>query len=722
MTEREIFLAALEMTTPEARTAYLRTACGGDVALRRKVDELLKEHFAEDSLLAGPVLTGARPGIAEFEVAKALEAGTTLNPTRKASPADPAPLGKIKYFGDYELLEEVARGGMGVVYKARQLSLNRIVAVKMILAGQLAGEADIRRFRAEAEAAANLQHPNIVVIHEVGEHEKRHYFSMDYVEGQNLAALVRERPLPPGKAAELVKTIAEAIQYAHERGILHRDLKPQNVLVDEHGRPRVTDFGLAKRTDEDSGLTHTGAVMGSPSYMPPEQAAGRRDQVGPHSDVYSLGAILYQLLTGKAPLLGETPLATLRKVVEEDPVPLSKQNADVPPDLETICLKCLEKKPERRYPTARALVDELGRFLNHEPILARPASGLRKALSWVVKRPWLITGALALIGTATITSLAGLVYGFWEHSQLAAWRIAHLGEVSPYRTGKDFVSAHGARFVWGRVTLLVLLLPYFGFYFRRKENRPVSTGLFAVFAFSALAMLVLGMADVLLLVKLAVWTSWDSARSLGPWNFYGSLYVFIALGFLLNLFLQRQRQWFGRELINPIFFRIGSPPTRPEPDSFAGRYLPEFLALRDAFRRGQLLKRCLPGLGVIVGCNVLAIAATRDREWMGVICIWALMSAHALCMLTLGLVPLSLRRHIIENYALFLPGRKEKNFITYGFLNLFNLTLVGVSILPKEFSTPAALGVLGGLSLATLVMMLTLRSIRREDKGEAPRE
>src|SRR6185503_8237753 len=160
--------------------------------------------------------------------------------------------------------------------------------VKMILAGQLATEADLRRFHAEAEAAANLQHPNIVAIHEVGEHEDRHYFSMDYVEGQNLSALVREGPLPPTKAAELVKTIAEAIQYAHQRGILHRDLKPQNVLIDEYGRPRVTDFGLAKRTGADSNLTQTGAVMGSPSYMPPEQATGRHDQVGPHSDVYSL--------------------------------------------------------------------------------------------------------------------------------------------------------------------------------------------------------------------------------------------------------------------------------------------------------------------------------------------------------------------------------------------------------------------------------------------------
>ena|GEM_PF-1875181 len=722
MTEREIFFEALEMPTPEARVAYLQVACGSDVTLRRKVDELLKEHFSNDSLLARPALDGERRGIAEFAAGETLESPTTFDPTPEASPADTVPLGKIKYFGDYELLEEIARGGMGVVYKARQISLNRIVAVKMILAGQLASEADIRRFYVEAEAAANLQHPNIVVIHEVGKHEDRHYFSMDYVEGQNLATLVRERPLPPARAAELVKTIAEAIRYAHHRGILHRDLKPQNLLIDEQGRPRVTDFGLAKRTGTDSGLTQTGAVMGSPSYMPPEQATGRQDQVGPHSDVYSLGAILYQLLTGKAPFVAETPLATLKKVVEEDPVPPSKQNPLVPPDLETICLKCLEKKPERRYSTARDLQEELERFLNHEPILARPASEWRKLSAWMLKRPWLITGALALIGAVAIMSLAGLVYGFWEHSQLAAWRIAHPGEFSPYRTGKDFVNAHGARFVWAKLTLLLLLGPYFNFWFRRKENRPVSTSLFAFFTACALAMLALGIADVLLIVKLAVWTSWDTVRSLGPGNFYGSLYVFIALGFLLNLFLQRQSQWFGRELINPIIFRVSPPSTKPEPDSFAGRYLPEFLTAREAFRRGQLLKRCLPGFGVIVGCSVLAIAASRDWEWTAVMFVWALMSAHALCMLTIGLVPASLRRHIIENYALFLPGRKEKNFITYGFLNLFNLTLIGISILPKGCFTPAASGVLGGLSLATLVMMLTLRSIRRGDKGETPTE
>ena len=330
----------------------------------------------------------------------------------------PAPGAKLRYFGDYELLEKIAQGGMGVVYKARQVSLNRTVAVKMILGGQLAGEAEIQRFLTEAEAAANLQHPNIVAIHEVGQHEEQYYFSMDCVEGKNLGDFTRENPLPPNKTASLVKTIAEAVHYAHQRGTLHRDLKPQNVLMDANGQPHLTDFGLAKRLDRDSGLTQSGAVLGSPSFMPPEQAAGRHGDVGPASDVYSLGAILYQLLTGKPPFAAATPLEIIRQVVEADPRAPSKLNSSVPPDLETICLKCLEKKPERRYATACALAEELGRFLNHEPILAKPASSLRKAWSWSQRHPWAMTGAAALL----IVGLLGFAYGLWQGLEHLKWR------------------------------------------------------------------------------------------------------------------------------------------------------------------------------------------------------------------------------------------------------------------------------------------------------------
>jgi serine/threonine protein kinase len=236
--------------------------------------------------------------------------------------ASPAPLGTVRYFGDYELLEEVARGGMGVVYKARQVSLNRVVAIKMILAGQLAGEADVRRFRAEAQTAAGLQHPHIVAIHEVGEHQGQHYFSMDFVEGQSLADRIAGGPLPPMQAARYVEVVARAIQYAHERGVLHRDLKASNILLDREDRPRVTDFGLARQITTDKGLTTSGAVLGTPSYMPPDQATGQRDQLGPASDVYSLGAVLYELVTGRPPFRAATPLDTLLQVLEAEPAPV----------------------------------------------------------------------------------------------------------------------------------------------------------------------------------------------------------------------------------------------------------------------------------------------------------------------------------------------------------------------------------------------------------------
>jgi tRNA A-37 threonylcarbamoyl transferase component Bud32 len=323
----------------------------------------------------------------------------------------------IRYFGDYELLEEVARGGMGVVWKARQTSLNRTVAVKMILSGQLAAEVDIKRFRTEAEAAAQLKHPNIVAIHEVGEHEGRHYYSMDYVDGRNLAALTASGPLPAAKAAQYVKAIAEAVQYAHQRGILHRDLKPQNVLLDERGQPQVTDFGLARQLSQESSLTVSGSIVGSPSYMPPEQASGRQDRVGPHSDVYSLGAILYELLTGRPPFRAESAVDTLRKVVEEEPVPPGRLNPRVNRDLETICLKCLEKDPARRYATARDLAEDLGRFLNLEPILACRASLVRRLSSWLVRHPWVITGAVSVAVLLT----AGLAYRMWERVDALEW-------------------------------------------------------------------------------------------------------------------------------------------------------------------------------------------------------------------------------------------------------------------------------------------------------------
>jgi len=295
----------------------------------------------------------------------------------------------MQRFGDYQFLEEIARGGMGIVYKDRQVSLDRVVAVKMLLFGQYTSQEFVHRFRIEASAAASLQHPNIVAIHEVGVHQGQHYFAMDFVDGPNLAQFVRNEPLPAKRAAMYAKTIAEAIQFAHQRRILHRDLKPSNILIDSSDQPRITDFGLAKRLAEDSELTLTGQVLGSPNYMPPEQASGRRERFGPPSDVYSIGAILYYALTARPPCVGETLADTLQQVLHKEPVALRLLTPNVPADLETICLKCLQKEPSRRYATAQELADELGRFLRDEPILARPVTRVERAWRWCRRNPTL---------------------------------------------------------------------------------------------------------------------------------------------------------------------------------------------------------------------------------------------------------------------------------------------------------------------------------------------
>jgi WD40 repeat protein/predicted Ser/Thr protein kinase len=319
---------------------------------------------------------------------------------RAAAGADtPASSVPLRRLGDYELLEEIARGGMGVVYRARQLSLNRSVAVKLLLAGEFANDTFIHRFRREAEAAASLNHPNIVSIHDVGEEAGRAYLSMELIEGRSLAEMARESPLPAAEAAGLVRTIAEAVQFAHDRGVLHRDLKPSNVMVDAMGMPHITDFGLAKRVQEDAEITLTGQVLGTPNYMPPEQVDPKRGQASAASDVYSIGAILYQLLTGRAPFMAETVAQTLRLVLESEPVSPRLLNPSVPRDLETICCKCLEKDPKRRYQSAVALAQELGRFLRDEPICARPIGLPGRWMRWCRRKPALAfsTAAAALL-------------------------------------------------------------------------------------------------------------------------------------------------------------------------------------------------------------------------------------------------------------------------------------------------------------------------------------
>jgi Serine/threonine protein kinase len=317
-------------------------------------------------------------------------------------------------FGNYELTEEIARGGMGIVYRARQVSLNRTVAVKVLLFGQFSSAEFVKRFRAEAEAVASLRHPNIVGIHEVGEHEGQHFFSMDYIEGTNLAELAREKPLPAHAAALLLKTIGEALDYAHGCGILHRDLKPSNVLVDSAGQPHITDFGLAKRLSGDGHITLTGQIFGSPGYMAPEQASPGKVEVGRTSDIYSLGAILYYLLTGRAPFVAESVEATLAQVLTGEILSPRKLNPGLPADLETICLKCLEREPGRRYATAAELADELGRFLRGEPIRARPVSVIEKAWRWSKRNP--VTSGLG-------AGLIVLLVAFIAYSLISSSRI-----------------------------------------------------------------------------------------------------------------------------------------------------------------------------------------------------------------------------------------------------------------------------------------------------------
>lgn len=341
----------------------------------------------------------------------------------------------VNRFGDYELIEEIARGGMGVVYRARQVSLDRIVAVKLILFGQFANEAVVKRFRAEATSAARLQHPRIVALHEVGEQNGHQFFSMDYVAGRNLAELLRDGPLPAKRAASLLRTIVEAIHYAHGQGIVHRDLKPSNILIDELGEPHITDFGLAKNLKTDSDLTLSGQIIGSPNFIAPEQAAGKTESVGPHSDVYSLGAILYQMLTGRTPFGGETITETLNHVLHSDPPAPRLLNPSVPHDLETICLKCLEKEPHQRYPTAQFLAQELGRFLRDEPITASPITGVERAWRWCRRKPALAT-AYSLLLLFFLVILIG--------SPFAAYRInqARQAEVAQRQRAERHVYAH----------------------------------------------------------------------------------------------------------------------------------------------------------------------------------------------------------------------------------------------------------------------------------------
>jgi eukaryotic-like serine/threonine-protein kinase len=351
-----------------------------------------------------------------------------------AKPSEPPCLPNIP---GYEVLSTLGQGGMGVVYLARQLSLNRRVALKMIGAGAHANARQLARFHLEAEMLASLQHPHIVQVHEVGEHDGCPYMALEFVAGGALDQHLAGQPQPARPAAQLVQTLARAMHCAHQRGIIHRDLKPANVLVTRDGTPKITDFGLAKRLEEDSN-TCTGTILGTPSYMAPEQAAGKVKEVGPLADVYALGALLYEMLTGKPPFLAESPMATVQQVTSQDPEPPSRCCPGVPRDLETICLKCLAKDPRQRYASAEALAEDLRRFLADESIQARPATRTERLRKWVRRRPaW-----AAVVLMTSLAALALVAGGLWHGVRLRAER--DRTAVNYERAERNFDRARGA--------------------------------------------------------------------------------------------------------------------------------------------------------------------------------------------------------------------------------------------------------------------------------------
>jgi WD40 repeat protein/tRNA A-37 threonylcarbamoyl transferase component Bud32 len=327
----------------------------------------------------------------------------------------PAAPDEVPSVPGYEILAELGRGGMGVVYQARQVKLNRLVALKMVLHGSHASSADLVRFLAEAEAVAQLQHPHIVQIYETGKQAGLPFFSLEYVEGGTLAQRLRSGPLPPREAARLVETLARAVHHAHLHGIVHRDLKPGNVLLAAGGTPKVADFGLAKRVAQGSGLTATGAILGTPSYMAPEQAGGTKD-ITPLCDVYALGALLYETVTGRPPFQAPTPVDTIMQVLGDEPVPPSRLQPGLPRDLETICLKCLQKEPHKRYASAAELADDLERFREDRPIVARPVGRLERTWRWCRRNP--VIAALSAAAAAVVVVAALLLYQ--ERSQTLA--------------------------------------------------------------------------------------------------------------------------------------------------------------------------------------------------------------------------------------------------------------------------------------------------------------
>jgi WD40 repeat protein/tRNA A-37 threonylcarbamoyl transferase component Bud32 len=394
---RAFLLGELPERVGQAISSHLETCRDCEAAARRLdgltdpiIDRLRKEF---DPGVVGELSTLVEPAVSEQQ-----------RPISVASP---------RFGVGYEILEEVGRGGVSVVYRARQTRPARDVALKVLLAGSHADAERRARFLAEADAFARLRHPNIVPIHEVGEHDGLPFLALEYVEGGSLAGRLGGVPLPPREAAALVEQLAKAVHFAHRNGVIHRDLKPANILIAADGTPKITDFGLAKQ--EQSGLTATGVVLGTPSYMAPEQAEGKAREVGPAADVYALGAILYELLTGRPPFRGATPMETLEQVRAHDPVPPGRLQGRMPRELDTVCLKCLQKEPASRYDSAQALADDLRRFLGGEPILARPVKAWERTVKWAKRRP--VIAALILVVQFLLSAL--FVTGIWSYLEIS---------------------------------------------------------------------------------------------------------------------------------------------------------------------------------------------------------------------------------------------------------------------------------------------------------------
>jgi WD40 repeat protein len=352
-----------------------------------------------------------RPG--EAEVPGLGRLLVDLAPTATHGPFPEAADAGFPAIAGYEILGELGRGGMGIVYKARQTSLKRLVALKVIRAGARAGTRERIRFRAEAEAIARLQHPHIVQVHEISEQDGLLCLALEFIDGGSLAQQTAGAPQPPRAAAELIEVLSRAMHSAHEHNVVHRDLKPANVLLTRDGVAKIADFGLAKRLDDESAPTETGSILGTPSYMAPEQVRGQGHGVGPAADVYALGAILYELLTGRPPFKGASPMDTVLQVIHDDPVAPSRLQRRIPPDLETICLKCLAREPGGRYPSAAALADDLRRFLDGAPIRARPAGWMKTAWKWARRRPG-VAALLAAVVLVTVLGFAGTLGQWYE--------------------------------------------------------------------------------------------------------------------------------------------------------------------------------------------------------------------------------------------------------------------------------------------------------------------